>query len=421
MAISTSRKNRRKKGQSAVEYLASNAWVVIIVLLAIIVLWQIGVFTPPTPRRGNIGFSQLVPLDWVVSVQDIAYLSIRNDAGVPVKVQTGGMNLTVYDISCNAVQTPSSPATLNPGGRKLFVFYCTIPPTISSRFKIGDYYEGDLKIDYTNLVSGGEHESVGKIFGPIEGRTPFGPTTTTTLPGMCGVDCTQLATLNAVECIDIPPPVKCAYCNSGGKCVPQGDCGKPCSPSDPTDCQLTCTYCNDTSLKCEEGDCGKPCTTNAECLTLNDGCNVCTNGVCSPASSCGSPCDQVFGGSPDPLDCKVDCNFCYKYTLECVQPGDCGQPCLGNDECSSMCCFCSNGHTCEQGDCNKPCSSDAQCTMGCTSCIGGKCRDLTGRCQSPPSSTTISSTSSTTSSSSSTALPGYIIVQQVYPPDGAVL
>ncbi|MDD5112082.1 MAG: hypothetical protein PHG85_06020 [Candidatus Altiarchaeota archaeon] len=421
MAISISRKAKRKKGQSAVEYLASNAWVVVIAMIALIVLWQIGVFTPPVPRRGSIGFSQLVPLDWVVSTQDIAYMSIRNDAGVPVRITTGGMNLTVYDISCNAVSTPASPVTISPGSRRLFVFYCTEPPRISDRFRVGDYYEGDLKIDYTNIISTGEHESVGKIFGPIEGRVPFGPTTTTTLPGLCGEDCTDLGMINAPECLEAPP-VKCPYCNTHGTCVPKGSCGDPCSPSDPTDCDLTCTYCNETSLVCEEGDCGDPCMTSAECVVLNDGCDVCINQKCSKESSCGDPCDEVFGGTVDPLECEVECEFCQKYTLECVEQGDCGQPCLSNSECDVSCCYCSPANTCEQGDCGKSCTADDQCTMGCASCIGGTCRDLSGRCEPPPSSSSTSSiTSSTSSSSSSTAVPGFIIVQQVYPPDGAIL
>lgn len=418
MSVKSSRKSRSKKGQSAVEYLASNAWIIVIAIVGIIVLWQMGVFAPPTPKRGSIGFSQLTPLDWIVSIQDVSYLRIRNDAGAPVKILPGGMSLNVYQVPCNSSRTPQSEVTLNPGSSKIFVFYCSGPVKISDNFNVGDYYEGDVTIDYINLFSGSKHTSVGKIFGPIEGRIPFGGPTTTTLPGNCGQDCTQPGVLNATECIE-PPPMPCPYCDLYDyKCVPGGSCGNPCTEGTATtDCTETCLWCNTTTLTCQQGDCGKPCTNNAECYY---GCNWCNpaTGVCSESSSCGDPCEEAFGGMIDPFECEVECQFCYDYIFECVNQGDCGQPCVLNEDCPDICCYCSKtSNSCEQGDCGKTCTEDNECTRGCTKCIGGRCR---GCVVEPwPSSTTVTS-SSTSSSSTSTTAGGYIIAGQVYPKNGSI-
>ncbi|MFH1126421.1 MAG: hypothetical protein V1703_04805 [Candidatus Altiarchaeota archaeon] len=72
MLKKVSRIRAGKKGQSAIEYLASNAWVIIVAMIALLVLWQLGVFTPPQPRRGSMGFSQLTPIDWAVSVENFS-------------------------------------------------------------------------------------------------------------------------------------------------------------------------------------------------------------------------------------------------------------------------------------------------------------------------------------------------------------
>jgi len=418
----TGSRKKRKRGQSAIEYMASNAWIVVIAMLGLAVLWQLGVFTPPTPRRGSIGFSQLTPTDWVVSTENVAYVRILNEAGVPVSIAAGGMSLNVYQVACNSTRTPASEVTLYPGYSKLFIFYCTDSPTIDETFLTGDYYEGDLKIDYTNTISGGQHSSVGKIFGPIEGPTPFGAgTTTTTLPGSCGDACTSPGVLNGpllnnTDCVE-----NCTYCEFySAECVPRGSCGDPCTEvTESDDCYQTCQWCNPATLVCEQGDCGKPCFNDNECLLGCRWCDPATN-ECSYGSSCGEPCDESFGGQADPLECEVECQFCYDYVFECVQQGDCGQPCVINDDCPAICCYCNSGtHTCEQGDCGKECTISNDCTRGCTSCFGGRCRGCAIE-PWPTTSTTVTTTSTTSSTTSSTTTSGYIIAGQLYPENGSV-
>jgi hypothetical protein len=398
-----------------VDYLTANAWVVLVSIVGILVLWQIGLFTPPVPKRGSMGFSQLMPTDWAVSTDDLAYVRLKNDAGIPVKIPVGGLDLMVQNVRCNSSPSPSENVTIKPGTSRLFILQCLSPPTVSENFKAGDYYEGDLTMDYVNTVSGRYHISVGKVFGPIEGRVVFGGPPSTTLPGNCGKDCGgQGGILNASICIE-ENLFDCPYCDLyTWECVPQGSCGLPCTAStEVTDCVQTCEWCNTTAPGgpiCQQGDCGKQCYVDDDCTY---GCDWCINGVCSEESSCGKPCS--LGGMVDPLECKVECEFCYDYSFECIERGACGEACLSNEDCPEICCYCGSSHTCEQGDCGKPCSVLVDvCENGCNQCIGGTCRGCA--VESLPSTTTTTSASSTTT----TTIPGgYIIVGQVYPENGS--
>jgi hypothetical protein len=412
---------KHSKGQSAIEYLANNAWVIVVAVIGMIVLWQLGIFTPPTPKRGSLGFSQITPSDWVVSTGDVAYVRMANDGGVPVKIRAGKMSLDVYQVPCDAGQTPNVDVTLNPGESKIFVFHCSGATKISENFKVGDYYEGDITVEYVNQVSGAQHKSVGKIFGPIEGKAQFGGgVTTTTLPGNCGDDCTQPGLVNATDCTK-DNDLNCTYCDLYGyECKPEGSCGKPCTQETAAiDCEITCTWCNPSNNRCEQGDCGKPCTVDEECTY---GCEDCINNICSnPEERC-PDCSQTFGGVIDPLECINDeCQFCLNWVFTCSPQGDCEQACLSDNDCDITCCYCNSGSKkCEQGDCLKPCTRDSECTKGCNECIGGVCKGCGVTTSTITATSTSSSTSSTSTSSTTTqGDSGYIIVGQIYPKNGS--
>jgi len=53
------------KGQGSLEYMATYGWVIAVVLLVGVVIWQMGIFSPSemTPK-GSSGFGQVRPLDW---------------------------------------------------------------------------------------------------------------------------------------------------------------------------------------------------------------------------------------------------------------------------------------------------------------------------------------------------------------------
>jgi hypothetical protein len=57
-----------RKGQSAMEYVTTYGWAILVVIIIGVVLWQMGVFdvgSRVTP--GFVGFSVLVPRDWALT------------------------------------------------------------------------------------------------------------------------------------------------------------------------------------------------------------------------------------------------------------------------------------------------------------------------------------------------------------------
>lgn len=182
-------KSPARKGQGAIEYLTTYGWVIIVVAVSVLILWQLGIFTPPQPKRGSLGFSQVVPVDWVVSTSNLVYLQVQSEAGDSLVIGSGDINITIGEVTCTDI--PASdismyPLTIQPGKSKRITVECSSTPSVGSRFVVGEYYEAQTRIKYRNVKSDSSHESVGKIFGPIEGPTPQATlpveSTTTTAP-----------------------------------------------------------------------------------------------------------------------------------------------------------------------------------------------------------------------------------------------
>jgi len=91
----------RKKGQTAMEYLLSYSWVILVVLIGGIALWKMGVFTPQVPERGKVGFSGIDMVGWAAFTTDQLFMSIKNDVGVDVRVPMGGIIADIGAIKCD--------------------------------------------------------------------------------------------------------------------------------------------------------------------------------------------------------------------------------------------------------------------------------------------------------------------------------
>jgi len=176
-----SKKRSVRKGQIAIEYLYTYGWILIVVILGLLILWQMGAFKLPTSKRDYLGFSEVLPSDWGVYHTNEIYLRLVNYAGVGVRIPTEGVNLTMGIVNCTPA--PSSPMIIDPGDEnsKLLTLDCSTPNKISDIYRPGDYYEADVVISYINEKTGKLHKSVGKIFGPVEEYFIEVTTTTTTM------------------------------------------------------------------------------------------------------------------------------------------------------------------------------------------------------------------------------------------------
>jgi len=404
---------RFRAGQSSVEYFTTYAWVIIVALIGVYVLWQMGAFKPPVPKRGFLGFSQIIPVDWALSASTNQFhIQLRNEAGDLLTIIAVGVTTNVsWSGTVDCSPGPPAPVAMNPGKEDLVTLNCTGPPSVSDLYEVGDYYEADVVVEYVNEVEvDGRtvyqmHKSVGKLFGPVESAKAIPlNTTTTTLVGDCGLPCFQ-ARMIGLECHQT-----CEYCYDFlFFCRLRGDCGGPCESSN--DCKQTCLYCNTSIMegpKCEQGDCGKPCSGDEECDYGCDWCNPITSRCDDPGDSCGDPCNYTTAQ----LACTKNCKDCDNWNEQCSDLG-CRDCFFSDEECPDDCGYCNvTVQHCQQGDCGKPCVADDECEVGCDWCENSVCVKEH-----------VTTSVSMTSTSSTSTLPDngsrYLHVRQVYPKNGA--
>ena len=135
-------------------------WMILIVMIVGVVLWQMGAFTPPTASRGCRGFSQITVLDWKASAaSDLLQMTLSNDAGT--KLRLDSVKAGINGNGCN----PVSPGVeLRPGR----TYQANLTPCGISGSALGEYYQANITIVYRNIGSEIDHNSAGKCWGGFE-------------------------------------------------------------------------------------------------------------------------------------------------------------------------------------------------------------------------------------------------------------
>ncbi len=416
--------NHKKRGQVALENLILYSMVILVIIVILILLWNLQVFKPFGGKKGFVGFSQIIPQDWVVG-SNKAYLSLINQGESPLIIGIDQINVTIGLVQCRLA--PDTPETIEPADVWVVELAC---PNLGNKFEIGDYFDGDITIDYSNLASVVAHQSVGKIYGHIEELETFTPTTRTTttrtVPPRCfHKECNETGELDVENCGEIvyrDRADQCIYCpvslNPDGirACWYNGACSNRCffdRDCDPDDPLNLCDKC--VSGVCQELDssppqCG-PCPT-ADWMTLTSRwcnmtlCPYCdrewvafssipSDGeyqyFCEPGGECGNECIN-WGRDlydicyvPTAIDDDDNpCPHCEPLPAnisigQCTQ-GDCGNNCgvTGLDECIEGCRWCNNtgptpSYKCELGDCGRACADSTTCNLGCDVCYNNRC------------------------------------------------
>jgi len=162
-----------KKGQGAMEYLMTYGWAIMIVLIAGIVLWQLGIFNIGGTAKIFKGFGAVKPLSWGIPAPTTGdgVITLVNGEGVkiiPVNCTldslTGETSVTVCQqkkkktckekhqqiyvtfLGCEVVNTGYIPA----GGEFKLIFHnCTAN---CSDETAGDPYEVLLSINYNKSI-----------------------------------------------------------------------------------------------------------------------------------------------------------------------------------------------------------------------------------------------------------------------------
>jgi len=155
-----------KKGQSAIEYMTTYGWAVLLILVVGMVLWQMGAFTPPSTPPGCRGFSSITVLDHSASYDaDKMYVVITNEAGTKLTIAQNGIRMNVADAACSSTGAPGAEMdNFRPGQSVMVNLTCDI----QSNYGRGEYYRAHINITYTNPSSGMSHKSAGQCWGSIE-------------------------------------------------------------------------------------------------------------------------------------------------------------------------------------------------------------------------------------------------------------
>lgn len=154
--------NKSKKGQAAMEFLMTYGWAILVVLVAIGALAYFGVLSPDSmlPQKTTFG----------PQISNVGDAFVQSDGSVQVALKnTGGFDLVVTGLSVtgdctgpsNIVPDLSSPGLTYPNGNTT-VFSWNCGAYTAKKAKM------NVRINYTNTVSGVQGASTGEIVARIQ-------------------------------------------------------------------------------------------------------------------------------------------------------------------------------------------------------------------------------------------------------------
>ncbi len=148
-----------KKAQSAMEYLMTYGWAILIVIIVAAALFALGVFNPATyTQQTAIGFQgfQIPSGGWQFTSGGQLTLQLKNMAGA---------NINITQVQATYAGTPATNSnasnTIGPGSAKTYII--TGLPTAAA----GSSYSIDVVISYMNLDTNLAFTSAGKVTGTV--------------------------------------------------------------------------------------------------------------------------------------------------------------------------------------------------------------------------------------------------------------
>ncbi len=140
-------------GQSALEYLMTYGWAMIILSAAMVTVWQIGIFDlGGFEGSGYSGFGEVNLAGLSYKENRVLECILTNDAGGNITIDN--ITAKVYGTVCNV-----SGAALTPGESQKFTIN-----NCPAGFQ-GDSYQLTLVIAFTDDRTGKEHTSAGNVWG----------------------------------------------------------------------------------------------------------------------------------------------------------------------------------------------------------------------------------------------------------------
>ncbi len=143
------------KGQGALEYMTTYGWAVLAVLIAAVVLWQMGMFSAPV-SDGWSGFGIIRPVEWSCDTDGDSDIYFNNAAGASISGITAAFDGQTAACSSGKVMTGK-------------LFSCNVTGTLDAckDGRAGDRYKLDVSVNYLS-PTGAARSSSGAVWGAIE-------------------------------------------------------------------------------------------------------------------------------------------------------------------------------------------------------------------------------------------------------------
>jgi len=146
------------RAQVSVEYMLVSGIVVATVVVIMFMIWQGGILEPKADK-GKVGFSEIDVVDWVFYVEPNISVGLKLVNTGADDMQITKVELLLDKVSCSDNIT----SFLSSGDSETRVLNCS--SALVGRFSVGDMYNGDLVISYSNIRTGSISISGGSLWG----------------------------------------------------------------------------------------------------------------------------------------------------------------------------------------------------------------------------------------------------------------
>lgn len=151
-----------RKGQSALEYLTTYAWAILILTVILAALFYMHLFSPSS----FVSQECVLPVDFTC----ISFTMLPNGVMTLNLQQTTAYPINITAIGCTTSQefsnmVPQSPQTeIQIAGNATFAnIQCLNSQGVPALVGNGNIYEGYLEINYTDLNTGFPHSTAGRL------------------------------------------------------------------------------------------------------------------------------------------------------------------------------------------------------------------------------------------------------------------
>ncbi len=149
------------KGQSALEYLMTYGWALVVIIIVIAALFAFGIFNPPSAGTCS-GLNKFLYKDHTVETDGTVTIALGNGSGSTINAISalyGGNDFT--DVAGETVTVDGVVATsVTTGGDFLVVSAAAVGPTTGS-------YSGTITVTYTTASSGLPHTETATCTGSV--------------------------------------------------------------------------------------------------------------------------------------------------------------------------------------------------------------------------------------------------------------